>query len=662
MADKRTAEVLLRYKVDQASVNQVSNNLEDLIGEIDDLQSQLRAVGRDGASGLSGLTRELPRAETGIEALQDEVVRLRKELLSLDDVKVTPVVDVQSADGTSIKGNSTLNTVDRFGRFGTQISGAFGQAGGLGNVVGLVGDVADSFGTLGVAGGAAALAIGGLSIAINELQRIADAAKSAEEARLAGQRAGEELAGSPLQVIADRAKELSNQIAANEEAIADRRQQISNLQAQYAGADLARAQEYYGRVAGLNNDIRDFQNDNLTFLGELTQIGETLPALVRDVAGLQNAFTLLQGAIVPLVQPAIDAANAFNTIKGLLGSLQPTIDVLSGGVDKLREQAFAAVSQLRTDKTDAYLGAITKTIQAQEQLTAAQNAYNEAVAASQQRISDINAKLQADLSQAETERQNELADAARRAGEDRVRITEDAEKERARIQSRFEKSYSTAVAERDALAAKRAEDQKDDELKQLDDRYKDQLKTVDDSLKKQNATIQARYDQQVRTINAAAQAAIRTEQQAAQARLNVLQQGVQAAQVALVNAQQSEYLIKANFYNQSVNQAASWANLMQLYMAYGFSIPNTISPYNPKQPGIIGKASGGPVAAMTPYIVGEKGPELFVPQTPGHIVPNGGASMVTINLTGAQMGTIKATSRQQVLATLNRMFDQMGVA
>lgn len=37
---------------------------------------------------------------------------------------------------------------------------------------------------------------------------------------------------------------------------------------------------------------------------------------------------------------------------------------------------------------------------------------------------------------------------------------------------------------------------------------------------------------------------------------------------------------------------------------------------------IVGKATGGPVTGNTPYVVGERGPELFVPQTSGTIVPN----------------------------------------
>lgn len=48
-----------------------------------------------------------------------------------------------------------------------------------------------------------------------------------------------------------------------------------------------------------------------------------------------------------------------------------------------------------------------------------------------------------------------------------------------------------------------------------------------------------------------------------------------------------------------------------------------------------GRAAGGPVTAGTTYLVGEKGPELFTPNTSGAIVPNGamGGSGTTINLT-----------------------------
>lgn len=43
-----------------------------------------------------------------------------------------------------------------------------------------------------------------------------------------------------------------------------------------------------------------------------------------------------------------------------------------------------------------------------------------------------------------------------------------------------------------------------------------------------------------------------------------------------------------------------------------------------------GRASGGGVDAGSPYVVGERGPELFVPQSSGSIVPNGASGGVTI--------------------------------
>lgn len=54
---------------------------------------------------------------------------------------------------------------------------------------------------------------------------------------------------------------------------------------------------------------------------------------------------------------------------------------------------------------------------------------------------------------------------------------------------------------------------------------------------------------------------------------------------------------------------------------------------------ITGKADGGPVTGGTPYIVGERGPELFVPGANGSIVPNHGlGGGVTVNVYGDVSG------------------------
>lgn len=54
-----------------------------------------------------------------------------------------------------------------------------------------------------------------------------------------------------------------------------------------------------------------------------------------------------------------------------------------------------------------------------------------------------------------------------------------------------------------------------------------------------------------------------------------------------------------------------------------------------------GRASGGPVTAGKPYIVGENGPEMFWPKTSGTIIPNTGqASMRNLNPAAAGSGIV----------------------
>jgi len=61
--------------------------------------------------------------------------------------------------------------------------------------------------------------------------------------------------------------------------------------------------------------------------------------------------------------------------------------------------------------------------------------------------------------------------------------------------------------------------------------------------------------------------------------------------------------------------------------------------------GLEGREMGGPVSANTPYVVGEKGPEIFVPRNTGGIVPNGYNAggfikMMLMQLLGYQGGSM----------------------
>jgi len=63
------------------------------------------------------------------------------------------------------------------------------------------------------------------------------------------------------------------------------------------------------------------------------------------------------------------------------------------------------------------------------------------------------------------------------------------------------------------------------------------------------------------------------------------------------------------------------------------------------------RASGGPVAGGSTYLVGERGPELFTPGTSGNITPNGGfggGSTINVNVNGGDPNSIVRALQQYV--------------
>jgi hypothetical protein len=89
----------------------------------------------------------------------------------------------------------------------------------------------------------------------------------------------------------------------------------------------------------------------------------------------------------------------------------------------------------------------------------------------------------------------------------------------------------------------------------------------------------------------------------------------------------------------------------------GYNIVNNLKPGSKDLPPIPKLARGGMVNANSPYIVGEVGPELFVPSSGGRIVPNnklgGGGGNIYINVSGAidQEGTAR-----RIVDVLNNSF------
>ena len=81
--------------------------------------------------------------------------------------------------------------------------------------------------------------------------------------------------------------------------------------------------------------------------------------------------------------------------------------------------------------------------------------------------------------------------------------------------------------------------------------------------------------------------------------------------------------------------------------------------------GLEGREMGGPVNAGQPYVVGEKGPELFVPRNSGGIVPNGYMKGGNIAMLGASLAPMLLASKmpnqlmQTIMQTLSFILPQM---
>jgi hypothetical protein len=102
----------------------------------------------------------------------------------------------------------------------------------------------------------------------------------------------------------------------------------------------------------------------------------------------------------------------------------------------------------------------------------------------------------------------------------------------------------------------------------------------------------------------------------------------------------------------AINGIISGLNLL----IAGYNVVNNLKPGSKDLEKIPKLAAGGMVSANSPYIVGEVGPELFVPSSGGRIVPNnklGGGGNIYINVSGAidQEGTAR-----QIVNVLNNSF------
>lgn len=81
--------------------------------------------------------------------------------------------------------------------------------------------------------------------------------------------------------------------------------------------------------------------------------------------------------------------------------------------------------------------------------------------------------------------------------------------------------------------------------------------------------------------------------------------------------------------------------------------------------GLAGRATGGPVGPGNAYLVGERGPEVFVPTSSGRVVPNGGGGSRDVRVSIAVRGTggedgprLLARSARQVARAVRGALDR----
>lgn len=71
------------------------------------------------------------------------------------------------------------------------------------------------------------------------------------------------------------------------------------------------------------------------------------------------------------------------------------------------------------------------------------------------------------------------------------------------------------------------------------------------------------------------------------------------------------------------------SELLRMFFTWGSGLGGGVGSFFGKMlGGLSTRAIGGPVMAGSPYLVGERGPELFVPRSSGTIVPNGAGGVV----------------------------------
>ena len=147
---------------------------------------------------------------------------------------------------------------------------------------------------------------------------------------------------------------------------------------------------------------------------------------------------------------------------------------------------------------------------------------------------------------------------------------------------------------------------------------------------------------------------------AAQTAKNVFQKATQGMEDAIVNFAKTGKFEWKGFLASIVEELLrSQVKQLIANVFGGLSLGGSTSTGSNSSSGLLGLgglfgflAEGGPASANRPYIVGENGPELFIPKTAGTVVPNNQLSSASTSMTNVtyNIQAVDALSFKQLVA------------
>jgi hypothetical protein len=274
------------------------------------------------------------------------------------------------------------------------------------------------------------------------------------------------------------------------------------------------------------------------------------------------------------------------------------------------------------------------------------------------KIADIRADLAAKELEAERTRAEALTEARDKAQAEREDQEAQHQDNLRRIITRANSTIANAVANRDALAAFMAQQQRDEELEEEQKANAKRVKEIQKREGEQLKVIEKRYSDQLRTAQQAAQRAITLEVQKAQAEIALRGQAYNAELQQLQSALFAQYGLQNQFwaatYNLAARTVASISGI-QVQAARTTQLANLYT-----QPNIKKYASGGYPPVGSTVLVGENGPELARFMSPARVYSNeqsramaGGGMTINIPVTAGM-------SANQIVQTVDaRLYDTL---